>query len=139
MTQESQASSQYSIASFAIIYNDLRAVLLSLRRDRDTWNLPGGRLERGELPNETVQREVKEETGLEVAIEKLTGVYAQQDKYELVFVFICKIVAGQLTPSDEASQHQFYPIDSLPKNTIEYHIDKILDAKKTDQQPIFSR
>jgi 8-oxo-dGTP diphosphatase len=46
----------------------------------DLWNLPGEGVESGELPTEAVLRETREETGLEVAVERLVGVYGKVDK-----------------------------------------------------------
>ena len=67
----------FTLGAFAVIFDDNGRVLLSHRRDYDLWNLPGGRVEIGELPTESVIRETKEETGLDVAIEKLIGVYGK--------------------------------------------------------------
>jgi 8-oxo-dGTP diphosphatase len=59
----------FSIGAFAVIFDAQGRVLLCHRRDMDVWNLPGGGVESGELPTETVVRETREETGLEVAVE----------------------------------------------------------------------
>lgn len=77
----------FSIGAFAIIFNEKGQVLLSHRRDIDVWNLPGGGVEPRELPNEAVIREVKEETSLDVVIERLVGVYGKTDKDEIVLFF----------------------------------------------------
>jgi 8-oxo-dGTP pyrophosphatase MutT (NUDIX family) len=69
----------FSIGAFAIIFDENGKVLLSHRRDIDAWNLPGGGVETRELPDEAVIREVREETGLEVIIERLVGVYGKVD------------------------------------------------------------
>ncbi|MBE0699228.1 MAG: NUDIX domain-containing protein, partial [Anaerolineaceae bacterium] len=74
----------FTIAAFAIIFDAEGRVLLCHRRDMDAWNLPGGGLENGELPTECVIREVTEETGLEVAIERLVGVYGKPGRNELI-------------------------------------------------------
>jgi len=86
----------FSIGAFAIIFDENGNVLLSHRRDIDAWNLPGGGVETRELPNEAVIREVKEETGLDVVILRLVGVYGKVDKDEIIFAFICRDVGGQL-------------------------------------------
>ena len=67
-------------------------VLLVHRSDYDLWNLPGGGLEKGESPWQGVIREVKEETGLNVSVTRLAGVYSKPDVDEIVFSFECKII-----------------------------------------------
>lgn len=131
--------SLFSIAAFAIIFNESDQVLLCHRRDKDMWNLPGGGVEKGELPDEAVIREVKEETGLDVEIEKLSGIYGKQYKDELVFTFICRVVGGELTATSESSDIQFFPVDELPGNTLIKHVERITDAKLNNPQPVFYR
>ncbi len=132
-------NSCFSIAAFAVIFDESDRVLLCHRRDMDRWNLPGGGVESGEIPTEAVIREVREETGLDVEIEKLSGIYGKQYKDELVFTFICRTVAGELTPTSESSDNQFFAIDSIPANTIPKHIERINDAKLDNPQPVFYR
>ena len=67
--------SQFTIAAFGLIFDQQNRILLCHRRDYNLWNLPGGTMEAGEAPWETVVRELKEETGLDVEIVRLTGVY----------------------------------------------------------------
>jgi 8-oxo-dGTP diphosphatase len=129
----------FSIGAFAIIFDENGSVLLSHRRDIDAWNLPGGRVETRELPNEAVVREVKEETGLEVVIERLVGVYGKADKDEIVFAFVCRVAGGQLVLSDEADQHCFFAIDKIPTNTPPKQTERIQDAFIPTTLPIFRR
>ncbi|NEP08795.1 MAG: NUDIX domain-containing protein [Symploca sp. SIO2C1] len=129
----------FIIGAFAIIFDEYGSVLLCHRRDFDAWNLPGGTVENGELPTEAVIREVKEETGLEVDIERLVGVYGKTDKDELVFSFICRPIGGHLSATDESSECKYFPIEDMPVNTIPIHIDRIHDALKLSNYPIFSR
>ena len=129
----------FKIGAFAIIFDEYGSILLCHRRDFDAWNLPGGAAENGELPTEAVIREVKEETGLEVDIERLVGVYGKADKDELVFSFICYPIGGYLCATDESSECQYFPIEHMPINTIPIHIERIHDALKSNNQPIFRR
>jgi 8-oxo-dGTP pyrophosphatase MutT (NUDIX family) len=88
----------------AIIADGQGRVLLQRRGDRDMWGLPGGALELGESAAEAVIREVREETGLEVRVERLVGVYTKYfDTYPngdqaqtIVFAFACSVVGGGL-------------------------------------------
>ena len=63
----------------AVIVNDRGEVLLQRRSDDGRWGLPGGAMEPGEEPAETLVREVREETALEVVPERIVGVYSGPD------------------------------------------------------------
>ena len=129
----------FTIGAFAIIFNAQGHVLLSHRRDVDMWNLPGGGMESRELPTEAVIREVMEETGLEVAVERLVGVYSKVDKDDLVFAFVCKVSGGELRLSDEADEHRYFDVNALPPNTLQKQVERIFDAVKDLPAPVFRR
>ena len=129
----------FSIGAFAVIFDHQRRVLLCHRRDLDIWNLPGGGVESGELPTEAVVREVKEETGLDVAIDRLVGVYGKTDKDELVFAFLCRIVGGEIATTDEADKCEYFEVKRIPSNTAPKHVGRIHDAIDSAVQPIFRR
>jgi ADP-ribose pyrophosphatase YjhB (NUDIX family) len=61
------------------------------------WMLPGGRVERGETPQRAAERETLEETGLEVAVDRLLLVEAYRPK-DVSFVFGARVVGGALEP-----------------------------------------
>jgi ADP-ribose pyrophosphatase YjhB (NUDIX family) len=129
----------FTIGAFAIILDDRGRTLLCHRRDMDAWNLPGGGVESGELPTEAVVREVREETGLDVTVERLVGVYGKPDKDEIVFAFTCRVVGGQLSTTSESDAHQYFQLEDLPENTLPKHVERIQDAQRADRQPVFKR
>ncbi|HPC34151.1 MAG TPA: NUDIX domain-containing protein, partial [Candidatus Absconditabacterales bacterium] len=98
-----------------------------LRNDYNFRNLPGGGLEKGETPWEGVIREVKEETGLNVEVTSLTGVYSKPEIDEIVFSFECKVIGGEITLNDEAKDIQYFAFQEIPKNTPPKHIERIKD------------
>jgi len=65
-------------SAFAIILHS-RHILLVKARDKNNWQLPGGRIEPGESPVDALIREVKEETGLRASVDRLTGRYRRED------------------------------------------------------------
>jgi len=116
--------------SFAIIRDGRGGYLISHRRDLDLWNLPGGGVEPGETPWDAVVREVREETGLEVVVRRLQGVYAKADSEVLVFSFECVITGGEAAPSDEADEHQYFTLDDIPANFSPRQMERLRDAER---------
>jgi 8-oxo-dGTP diphosphatase len=136
---ENRQITKFSLAAFAVIFDASERVLLCHRRDLDVWNLPGGALESGELPDEAVLREVIEETGLEVAVDRLVGIYGKKDSDEIIFVFECHILNGVPTVSDEARAIKYFNVSHLPTNTIPKHAERIQDASRDLDEPIIKR
>ena len=128
------------LGAFAIIFDEQGQVLLGHRRDMDLWNLPGGRVEAGEMPDQGIVREVLEETGLEVRVEKLVGIYGKEDRDELIFLFRCTITGGKLRQhTSETDANRYFPPAALPVNLIPKHRERILDALADHPHPIFRR
>ena len=121
---------QFTIGAFAIIFNDEQKVLLCHRRDYDLWNLPGGQVEVGESPWDAVLREAKEETGLEVEISRLAGIYFKPKENEIVFSFLCAVLSGQLVLNDEADKIEYFSIDKLPPNTPPKQVERMKDVRQ---------
>lgn len=118
---------EFKIGVFGLIKNTEDQVLLCLRNDYNIWNLPGGKLEKGESPWSGVIREVKEETGLDVEIIKLIGVYSKPNKDEIVFSFECKVLGGKLTLNEEAKDIKYFSINDIPENTVQKQVERIKD------------
>lgn len=124
------------IGAAAIIVNEKNEVLLNHRTDFDLWDLPWWCVEPWETPRDAVIREVKEETGLDVQIKELLGIYSKTDEDALTFQFIVEIIGWATTVSDEASEIVFFDKDALPKNTLPKHIERIKDYFSDSKRPI---
>ncbi|GHO67464.1 hypothetical protein KSC_063560 [Ktedonobacter sp. SOSP1-52] len=118
---------QFRIGISALIFRQGQ-ILLAHRSDIDWWNLPGGGMELGETLEQTVSREVLEETGLQVAIERLVGVYSKPQKQEVVLSFLCRITGGELTTTLESRECRFFSPDAIPANTLPKHRQRIEDV-----------
>jgi ADP-ribose pyrophosphatase YjhB (NUDIX family) len=100
----------------AVINSDKSSVLLIQRRDVPVWALPGGGVELNETPEEAIIREISEETGLNVMISRLVGIYTPINKLaKYTYLYECMVLNGKLATSSETRDVQFFPVESLPK------------------------
>jgi 8-oxo-dGTP diphosphatase len=97
----------HSVSVAGIVVNDEGRVLVIRRRDNGHWEPPGGILELDETFEEGVRREVHEETGVWVKVERLTGVYKNMTRGIVALVFRCAPEAGSLTATDESREVQW--------------------------------
>ncbi len=112
----------------AIIENEQGQILLQSRADRDKWGLPGGCQELGERFQDTVIREVKEETNLDVKEEDLELIdivsgETRRNAYPNGDVVINNTVlyrirkySGELKWDSESKEMRFFDLDNLPEN-----------------------
>jgi ADP-ribose pyrophosphatase YjhB (NUDIX family) len=93
-----------------------QALLLSQRGDLGMWNLPSGRLDVGELLVPAAQREVREETGLEVIIVRPIGLYYYAAWQRLNVLFLAHPNGGVLQQtSPETRANGFFALNALPQ------------------------
>lgn len=112
----------------AIIVNSEGQILLQSRADRDKWGLPGGCQELGERFQDTVLREVKEETNLDVKEENLelidivSGASRRNDypNGDVVInntaLYCIRKYSGELKWDSESKNMKFFDLDNLPEN-----------------------
>ncbi|MGB9706660.1 MAG: NUDIX hydrolase [Microgenomates group bacterium] len=81
----------------AIILNSHGKVLLCQRKDLGWWIFPGGGVEEGESLEKAALREVKEETGLEIILERISGIYLKTKEKNIVIVFRAKPKSKRIT------------------------------------------
>lgn len=124
-----------TIGVFATIFNEQDEVLCVQRNYAPYgWTTPGGRLEDGESPEMAVVREVLEETGYHVCVDRLVGLYAAPFKDDLVISFVCRITGyEQWRVNDEISAVGFFPLSELPgpmKNNTQVRIRDAFEGKQ---------
>jgi len=93
---------RHSVSVAGIVVNDAGQVLVIRRRDNGHWEPPGGVLELGEQFEEGVRREVLEETGVTVHVDRLTGVYKNLRAGVVALVFRCTPLGTADADSAEA-------------------------------------
>nr|WP_290228393.1 NUDIX hydrolase [Trichocoleus desertorum] len=107
-------------------------IVLIRRQDNGKWGLPGGMVDWGEDIPKTVQRELAEETGLElVKIRRLVGVYSAPDRdprIHSVCVVVEAEVQGTMQAQDtlEVIEVQAFAPDALPSGTLSHDHDRQL-------------
>jgi 8-oxo-dGTP diphosphatase len=119
----------------AVIVDDTGHILLALRDRPPIWNLPGGGVEPGEAPWEAAVRETREEVGLTVTVDRLTGVYHRPPDGDPVLVFRCSVVDGSPTTTAEAVRVAWFAPDALPEPINPYQPDRIAGALRPDVTP----
>ncbi len=119
---------RWGLGAFVTLFDDAGRVLLARRRDYPVWNLPGGKVERGEAPWEAAVRETREETGLEIEIERLTAIYSKPSRAEIVLGFQGRVTGGRLVPTEESEESRYFPVDALPEPILPKHVEHIHDS-----------
>lgn len=119
---------RHSVSVSGVITDDEGRTLLVQRRDNGRWEPPGGRLELSESITCGLQREIREETGLDVEPLTLTGVYKNMSSGIVALVFRCKTAGGRLTENDEAAAFRWATCDELGDLVAEAFAVRVLDA-----------
>lgn len=104
MTIISNRLPRHSVSVAGIVFDEHNRVLAVQRRDNNQWQPPGGVLELDETFEEGVQREVLEETGVNVQVERLTGIYKNMHLGVVALVFRCTALSGIPQPTDESRE-----------------------------------
>lgn len=129
-----------SLAVDGVILVDDAIVLVKRRNPpyAGMWALPGGFVEYGETVEDAVKREIMEETGLAVEIEKLAGVYSDPGRdprgHTASVVFLCKKVGGFLKADSDAADVRLFPLAKLPALAFD-HGKIIRDARLALKHP----
>jgi ADP-ribose pyrophosphatase YjhB (NUDIX family) len=116
------------VPSVTAVVVDAGRLLLVHRADNDLWALPGGGHEVGESIEDTVVREVKEETGMDVQVTGLVGLYTNpahvmayddgEVRQQFSLCFRARLLGGQLANSPESKAVRWVPIREVDGLTI---------------------
>jgi len=112
--------------------SDDNKILLVKESIDGKWSLPGGWADVGHSPKETIVKEFKEETGLDVVPERLLAVFDKkmhphppQAFYVYKMVFYCKQISTQITKGFDVLDVNYFALDDLP----ELSEDRILESQ----------
>lgn len=131
---------QLRMGCSAVIFNETRTkALLTRRTDNGRWCIPGGGMEVGEFAAEACIREVWEETGLNVSVKRLIGVYSNPHQlviypdgnkaHFVVLSFEVEVIGGELGLSNETTEVGFFSVqemESMPMHG--KHKERVEDA-----------
>jgi ADP-ribose pyrophosphatase YjhB (NUDIX family) len=110
---------------------DGNQVLLTKREDFEVWCLPGGAVDEGESVAAAAIREAREETGLEVELTRLVGIYSRPKGWRSthLILFAARTVGGALLPDPhEVVEVEYFGLNALPMPLLAGHHRQILDA-----------
>jgi ADP-ribose pyrophosphatase YjhB (NUDIX family) len=143
---EAPAANSLVVGSSAVVVDDEGRILLQRRSDSGNWALPGGAMDIGETFAQSVIREVKEETGFDVCIERIVGIYSDpghvfayddgEVRQEFNICLACVIVGGELTVSSESTDVRFFSFDKVAGLTMHESIRKRIDDHLSDGPPV---
>ncbi len=117
-------------------------ILLMRRSDNEHWGLPGGYVEPGESVVAATRREVREETGFEIEVGPLVGVYSDPktqvieyaDRRRVQAINLCFTAIageqGELTTPEETLEVGFFDAEALPQPFVPIHEIRVLDAAR---------
>jgi ADP-ribose pyrophosphatase YjhB (NUDIX family) len=110
-------------AASAVVVDEVGSILLQRRSDSGFWSIPGGRMEIGETIRDTAVRETLEETGVEIELGRLIGIYCDpghraaysdgEVRQEFSVCFAGEVRGGSLRGSDESLEVAFFAPSEL--------------------------
>lgn len=110
------SNTRFTVTAGALIFNGKGEVLLlkHLFRAGTGWGMPGGFMESGEQPEETLRRELREEVGIEVTSVRLFAARSFKKPRQVEIVFVCRSNGDARPRSVEIEQAGWFRPEALP-------------------------
>ncbi|MFA6532772.1 MAG: NUDIX domain-containing protein [Patescibacteria group bacterium] len=106
---------QFLVGVTGIILNEKREILLFKHTYRQhSWSLPGGYMKSGEHPAEALEREIKEESGFVVSVDKSFKTRTDRTSSRLDLCYLGLFIGGEFKKSEEVSDYGFFAQDRMP-------------------------
>ncbi|MGB5111634.1 MAG: NUDIX hydrolase [Mycobacterium sp.] len=128
------ATPKHSVSVAGIVVRDDGRVLVIKRDDNGRWEAPGGVLELDESFEAGVQREVLEETGLAVTVDRLTGVYKNLTHGIVALVYRCSPTGGEPHATEEAREIRWMTREEVQSAMTPAFGVRVLDAFEESPQ-----
>lgn len=127
---------RHSVSVAAAIFDETgENVLLIKRRDNGQWEPPGGVLELDETIEDGLRREVREETGAEIEVGPLTGIYKNMTRGIVALVYRCRLASPPTGATVEAEEVQWVGLGQLSSFMTEAYWVRIRDAASETAAP----
>ena len=136
-----QRSQTPLLATDVIVEIGDKIVLVGRRNAPHGWALPGGFVDRGEKVEDAAVREIKEETGLDVSLEQLLGIYSdprRDPRQHVVSVVYIGQASGEPISGDDAAEVALFAPHALPPSLCFDHqriIADYLHFRQTGELP----
>lgn len=119
---------KHSVSVAGIVIDDQDRVLVIRRRDNNHWEPPGGILELHETFEQGLRREILEETGVTITIDRLTGVYKNLNRAIVALVFRCQPDNQPRLATSEAAEIRWMTRNQIVAVMDPAYAIRVLDA-----------
>jgi len=115
------------VAVFVFLHK--KGTILLVRQDygHQYWSLPGGVVEAGEAIDQAAVREVKEETGLDIHLRRVIGLYSKPGENALAITFEGAALGGELRAGNEILDCRYFATDRFPVPVREHLQERVED------------
>ncbi|RKD32713.1 NUDIX domain-containing protein [Thermohalobacter berrensis] len=127
----------FRVLTKALILDNDKILLLKRKQGSfggGLWDIPGGKLEFGESPKESLIREVYEETSLKVDIHEpirvSSGINEERNKQYITIVYLCTYKSGKVTLSKEHSDYIWVKLSDIEKFDKIYYVNEAVNEYK---------
>lgn len=128
---------KHIVSAAAIVRNDQGHILL-IKGPKRGWEMPGGQVEEGESLAQAAIREVKEESGIDIEVNRFCGVYQNTEKSICNTLFLGKPIGGVCTPSEESLEVGYFPLEEVKEMvTWGNFLERIESCLDENQHPFY--
>ena len=131
---------QFAVTALAFIARGDSILLVRQGYGKRYWSLPGGSMEPGESVDQAAVREVKEETGLDVRLTRLVGIYSKPAEDALAVCFEGEVIGGAFAEAtDKVAECRYFPADDLPEPIREHLRERVADWRRGGPHAVWRR
>lgn len=120
----------------AVVINDNK-ILLTKEKSDSKWSLPGGYADVNYSPSEIAVKEVFEETGLNVKVNRIIAIidtnkhnFPTLEYHFYKIIILCDLIDGNLRGSDETEESSFFNFNNLPELSLKRNSNELIDLIK---------